>query len=226
MTENINLNKIDNVVESFLNDKYVSTAIILFITLYASLAAPKLPKSWLNMLDSQISKLLMLFMIGYLSTKNFPVAIISAMAFLLTMNTIQKHQVNDKIINIIVVDAIDSNLNEVIQQNTNEYNKEYTNEYTNKYTNEHTNEDTNEYTNINQIQPPVNIQIPDKEPIQMVSALNEDNQEMPINIISIPEKKHVTFKESANSVQFIEKFDNISTKISGFDRGDDNLSRF
>ncbi len=201
MTENINLNKIDNVVESFLNDKYVSTAIILFITLYASLAAPKLPKSWLNILDSQISKLFILFMIGYLSTKNFAVAIISAMAFLLTMNTIQKHQVNDKIINIIVVDAVDNNLNEVIQQNT------------------------NEYTSTEQIQPPVNIQIPEQESIQMISVLSEENQEMPINIISIPEKKHVTFKDSANSVQFIEKFDNSSTEISGFDR-DDNLSRF
>jgi hypothetical protein len=201
MTENINLNKIDNVVESFLNDKYVSTAIILFITLYASLAAPKLPKSWLNILDSQISKLFILFMIGYLSTKNFAVAIISAMAFLLTMNTIQKHQVNDKIINIIVVDAVDNNLNEVIQQNT------------------------NEYTSTEQIQPPVNIQIPEQESIQMINVLSEENQEMPINIISIPEKKHVTFKDSANSVQFIEKFDNSSTEISGFDR-DDNLSRF
>ena len=98
------LKKIDESIQEVLNNKYISTVIVMFITLYAGLAAPKLPRYWSSMFDSQLFKLFVLFVIGYMATKNYSIAIISALAFLITMNTMQKHKINDQIVSILIVE--------------------------------------------------------------------------------------------------------------------------
>jgi len=105
------LKKIDESIQEVLNNSYVSTVIVMFITLYAGLAAPKLPRYWTNLFDSQLFKLFVLFVIGYMATKNYSIAIISALAFLITMNTMQKHKINDQIVSILIVEPTTYDLN-------------------------------------------------------------------------------------------------------------------
>ena len=129
--EQLSLSSIDSKIKEVLENKYVSTLIIMFIALYAGLAAPKLPKYWVNLFDSQLFKLFVLFMIGYMATKNYSIAIVCAMAFLITMNTMQKHKVNDKIISILIMDPtnydtsaklpIPSDINNIVLPNSSQY---------------------------------------------------------------------------------------------------------
>lgn len=129
--EQLSLSSIDSKIKEVLENKYVSTLIIMFIALYAGLAAPKLPKYWINLFDSQLFKLFVLFMIGYMATKNYSIAIVCAMAFLITMNTMQKHKVNDKIISILIMDptnydtsaqlSIPSDVNNIMLPNSSQY---------------------------------------------------------------------------------------------------------
>jgi len=100
---------IDIKIQEFLNNKYLSTFIILFIALYAGLVAIKIPKYWTCILDSHIFKLIVIITIGYIMTKNCSIAIVLAIAFYMTMNTLNKHKINDKIMNIIIIDPINNN---------------------------------------------------------------------------------------------------------------------
>jgi hypothetical protein len=105
MSDTLNLNKIDQYIENSLKNKYVSSSIILFISLYACLIVPKLPPSYLTMMDTPLFKLLTLFSIGYISTKHYGIAIASTIAFFITLNSIQKYETSDKLLNIMVIDA-------------------------------------------------------------------------------------------------------------------------
>jgi hypothetical protein len=70
----------------------------LFLALYAALAAPKLPKSITLWFDNFWFKLGFMFLIAYMSTKDAPIAIISAVALLVTLQTLSAHKTTDRVI--------------------------------------------------------------------------------------------------------------------------------
>lgn len=70
---------------SFLNNEYVVAAISLFLILYAGVIAPKLPMNVLQFFDNWIVQLALFFAIVYISNKNATIALIAAIAVLVTM---------------------------------------------------------------------------------------------------------------------------------------------
>ena len=84
----------DNTVKGWLsfidNNEYVTAALTIFLIVYASYAAPKLPPYILKMFDNPLFKLLIFFLIVYTANKNPTVAIIAAVAFMVTIHALNK----------------------------------------------------------------------------------------------------------------------------------------
>jgi hypothetical protein len=116
MSSGLDLSNIDTLVADFFSDNYVTSSLVVFIILYISLVANKLPKtcSLLTLLDSNLFQMTLLLLIGYVSTKNYTIAIMLTIAFFATLFTMQKHQVNDKLVSIIIVDSVNSGKEEVV----------------------------------------------------------------------------------------------------------------
>jgi hypothetical protein len=89
---------IDNVLNS---NKYVSAIIGLFLALYAGLAAPKLPRSITSLFDNFFFKLFFMFLIAYTATKDTPVAIMSSIALLVTLQTLSSQKTSDKVVDAV-----------------------------------------------------------------------------------------------------------------------------
>jgi hypothetical protein len=81
---------------SFLENEYVSAGLSLFLIVYASLVAPKLPDYIVNLFDYTFVKLLMFFLIVYISRKNATVAIIAAVAVLVSIMTLNKLKLGEQ----------------------------------------------------------------------------------------------------------------------------------
>ena len=80
-----------NVVNS---NRIFSTVLGLFLALYAALAAPALPSFMTDLLKSPWIKLIFMFFIALLATKDPSVAIISAVALLVTLQTLHNQETN------------------------------------------------------------------------------------------------------------------------------------
>lgn len=84
----------DNTVQGWLsvveNNQYVSTALIIFLILYAGLAAPKLPSYMLVLFDNLIFKFVIFFLIAYMAKQNPTVAVLSAIALMVTLQALNK----------------------------------------------------------------------------------------------------------------------------------------
>lgn len=108
------VNEVLNKALSVLDNQVVSSVLGLFLVLYASLAAPKLPRSIANLFDNTGFKVLILFLIAYISSKNKSVALIAAVGIVVSLQTLNRHKVNDKIVQIME-DEIDESEIQPIQ---------------------------------------------------------------------------------------------------------------
>jgi len=75
---------------SFLDNEYVSAGLSIFLIIYAGMAAPKLPGYVARLFDYTLVKLLMFFLIVYISRKNATVAIIAAIAVMVSIMTLNR----------------------------------------------------------------------------------------------------------------------------------------
>ena len=90
--------EIDSVLKPVFNDKVYGSIISLIIVLYAGLAAPKLPKTISKLFKSKIFKLIVLIVIAYTASKDASIAIITAVALVVSMQTLSKHEQTDKVV--------------------------------------------------------------------------------------------------------------------------------
>jgi hypothetical protein len=94
------VNQMSNYVNKTLNfvnnNKILSSVLGMLLVLYAAMAAPKLPKSVVKVFDNTFFKLGYMFMIAYLATKDPSVAIITAAALLITLQTLSSREASDK----------------------------------------------------------------------------------------------------------------------------------
>ena len=89
---------LDGLLNPIFSDKIGAAVVTLVIVLYAGLAAPKLPKSVAGLFKSKIFKIVILSLIAYTSTKNVSVAVISAIALVVSMQTLSKYERSDVVI--------------------------------------------------------------------------------------------------------------------------------
>jgi len=191
--------KVNGVMSVVDNNKIISTVVCLFLVLYASLAAPKLPKSITVIFKNTWFKLIFMFLIAYMATHNPAVAIISAVGLLITLQTLNAQETADQVIN-----SVKNRVNENFQnaasytlQNTDNNDEVQPMIYTNDfdeiggyapYNQDNNNEDDNEEVNIPQVLGP-NVTIPETHNDSSYSTLNimptisnnENNENKEIN---------------------------------------------
>jgi hypothetical protein len=80
------------------SNRILSTILGLFLVLYAALAAPKLPKSISSWFDNVWFKLGFMFLIAYMATRDPSVAIISAIALLVTLQTLSAQKTAETVV--------------------------------------------------------------------------------------------------------------------------------
>ena len=92
------LSALDNTLKKYLLDqKYINTAVYLFLILYAGLAAPKLPSYISKLFNNAVFRVIILFLIAYLASKDVEAAILVSVGLVITLMTLNHHIVNDKI---------------------------------------------------------------------------------------------------------------------------------
>mgnify|MGYP003988283109 CR=1 FL=1 len=73
------------------NNKILNSILSLFLVLYAGLAAPKLPKKVSMLFNESWFKMIVLMLVVYMSTKDVSLAIITAVALVLSIQTYNYH---------------------------------------------------------------------------------------------------------------------------------------
>jgi len=96
---------LNSVLENVYNNKVANAVIGLFLVLYAGLAAPKLPKSIAKIFGNKIVKLVILFLVAFMASKNTSVAIIAAVALTISLQTLSYHETSNKLQKIVKKEA-------------------------------------------------------------------------------------------------------------------------
>ena len=92
-------NSIENYLKMALSNVYVLTSIKVFLVLYAAMAAPALPKYIANLFNNTLFRILIASIIVYMSTHDPTIAILVAVGFIISLQTLNKHNVNNIITN-------------------------------------------------------------------------------------------------------------------------------
>ena len=84
-------------MNNILNNNFVIGFVSLFLTLYATLIAPKLPNNVIQFFDTIIGKLFFLFLIAFFSSKNIQISIMIALAYTITLHIANKNNTEEYI---------------------------------------------------------------------------------------------------------------------------------
>lgn len=82
----------EKVLNRALDNVYISTALKVFIGLYAAFAAPKLPPTLVNVMDNTLVRIAFAFVIVLTATRDPSLAIMIAVAFIITLQTANKYR--------------------------------------------------------------------------------------------------------------------------------------
>lgn len=85
------------------NNKVLSSVLAMFLVLYAAMAAPKLPKNVVKVFDNTLFKLGYMFLMAYIASKDPSVAIISAAALLITIQTLSSYEAASQVASVAQV---------------------------------------------------------------------------------------------------------------------------
>jgi hypothetical protein len=100
----MNIETFDNTVKkytTFLDNEYVSAGLTIFLIVYASMAAPKLPNSIAKLFDNTFVKLLMFFMIVYISKRNATLAIVASIAVMVSLMSLNKLKIGKEMMTVV-----------------------------------------------------------------------------------------------------------------------------
>jgi hypothetical protein len=94
----------DNAIEkinSVLENQYVSGALTVFLIVYASMAAPKLPNYLTKLFDYTLTKLVVFFLIVYLMKRNATVALVAAVALMVTIMALERVKFGKEMMEVV-----------------------------------------------------------------------------------------------------------------------------
>lgn len=80
---------------SFLDNEYISVSIKTFLAIYVAIWAPRLPKSFMNLFNNNLFKVLVFTVILVLSTKDIGLALMIALGYVVSMMYLKKYVVID-----------------------------------------------------------------------------------------------------------------------------------
>ena len=81
-----------------LENPYVATFLSLFLAMYGGLAAPQLPSDIAAVFNSDVGRLVVLFLIVFMSVKNPTLAILTAVGFTLSLQVLNQHKLFGNIV--------------------------------------------------------------------------------------------------------------------------------
>ncbi len=87
-------------LSNYLDNEYVSTIITLFLGLYAALLGPELPIGIKNLFKNTLFRIAVLFMVVVRGNKDPKMAIMIAVAFVLTLDYISTHEAKEAFQNV------------------------------------------------------------------------------------------------------------------------------
>ena len=115
-----NINSVVNNTFKVLDSDVASSVIGLFLILYAGLAAPKLPKKIASVFDNTVFKIIFMFLIAYMASKNKSIALIASIGLILSFQTLNRHKINDKIISSMEEEINNMNHDESLNESHND----------------------------------------------------------------------------------------------------------
>lgn len=86
MLDNV-IKPIDTILNRTFKNVYITTSIKVFLILYAALAAPRLSPNILGLFDNTLFRITLSFIIVFMATKDVSIALLIAVAFVLTLQT-------------------------------------------------------------------------------------------------------------------------------------------
>ena len=85
----------ENQLNSLFDNEYLSGLLKILLISYACIISPKLPQSILQLFDNTIIKLLIIFAIVYVAKRDFTIALLISIAFVITLQVINKNKLSD-----------------------------------------------------------------------------------------------------------------------------------
>lgn len=98
------MEEFDNFVKrntTFLDNPYISGALTIFLIVYAGAVAPKLPEKIVKLFDYTFVKFLMFFTIVFVSRKNATVALIAAIAMMVSIMALQRLKFDKEMMEVV-----------------------------------------------------------------------------------------------------------------------------
>lgn len=88
-------------LNNFLRNEYVTGVVALFVVLYASNVAPRLPNVVIDLFNNPIFRVFVLFLVAYVANKNPAVALLVSVAFVVTLNVINRQEAEEGFLDVI-----------------------------------------------------------------------------------------------------------------------------
>jgi hypothetical protein len=88
-------------LNNFLRNEYVTAVVALFVVLYASNVAPRLPDVVIDLFNNPIFRVFVLFLVAYIANKNPAVALLVSVAFVVTLNVINRQEAEEGFLDVI-----------------------------------------------------------------------------------------------------------------------------
>ena len=89
-------------VLAHLENPYVATFLSLFLAMYGGLAAPQLPASIAAVFNNDVGRLVVLFLIVFMSVRNPTLAVLTAVGFTLSLQVLNQHKLFGNIVDEVV----------------------------------------------------------------------------------------------------------------------------
>ena len=89
LSETFNLEILDRL--EFLDNEFVSAGLSLFLLMYAGMAAPQLPQYITVMFNNIVVRIVTLFLVVYMSSKNATIALVTAIGLVLLVQFLNKY---------------------------------------------------------------------------------------------------------------------------------------
>ena len=89
-------------IQDLLSNEYISTGVILLLVLYGGIAAPNLPNSIGMLFSNPLFNLAVIFTIGFVYKQNKSIALIASIAYIMSLQTLNKLRTSEVIANEII----------------------------------------------------------------------------------------------------------------------------
>ena len=116
--DSINSTSVSKEISSFMEHKIVKICLFVFLTLYAWLIVPILPKSAIKIFDNTLFRLLVFFIIAYYASNgDVAVSILIALCFVLSLIVLTKNETDQSLLNLLNIHKNKFNIKQDINNN-------------------------------------------------------------------------------------------------------------